>query len=580
MTLRRRHQLAAIAVPIVLGVAMLVAAPWLLPSTTEIAGVDSRLRPPAAPVTALPAPTPSPVEPSPVAASPTPTPPSLAQRIATDDAAALSALTDRLLASGAAVSSAGVAYDLVAAGRPQVALAYLAARPDGKTPATWRLRFDQSRATGDSAAALALLTAAASARTGVAAADIVAAGYAMSRPDLIVRAATVGAIPPLDARLTLDLVRRYEAGGRVADIAAIDRIAKSDWRTADPWLALRIANRTGDKAAALRAAALLPPRDRAAAEQQILARSGDRAGLLASLRREAVQPGVDKAAIAERLLDAGDRAGAIAALQSAAATQPPTSPASRRLLYLMGPRPEAASVAWLRRRATSGSGQSQRDWLLPYADRDTPREALATLSRHPLAARTDVLLLRLRLAHAASDEDAGRTALAQLLDGRSLEAAELRQIAATTPRTLSPALSAALSRRRADAGLIGLQERMDLAWGRWNRGDAAGTVAALRPYLADRPNDVAALRLMGEAQSRLSGADAARPWFERALARSDSPSRASVELLERLGRRAEALRMVADLRAGAPRDRALAALHARLLIAQGEPGRARTVLAQ
>jgi predicted Zn-dependent protease len=51
-------------------------------------------------------------------------------------------------------------------------------------------------------------------------------------------------------------------------------------------------------------------------------------------------------------------------------------------------------------------------------------------------------------------------------------------------------------------------------------------------------------------------------------------------LLDRLGRRNEAVNLVEALRVDAPQDRALAALHARLLIAQGQPGRARTVLLQ
>ena len=78
----------------------------------------------------------------------------------------------------------------------------------------------------------------------------------------------------------------------------------------------------------------------------------------------------------------------------------------------------------------------------------------------------------------------------------------------------------------------------------------------------------------------MGGERAARPWLDRALVQTPAASKARVEILEKLGRRAEAVALVETLRAETPRDRSLAALHARLLIAQGQPGRARAVLAQ
>jgi predicted Zn-dependent protease len=85
---------------------------------------------------------------------------------------------------------------------------------------------------------------------------------------------------------------------------------------------------------------------------------------------------------------------------------------------------------------------------------------------------------------------------------------------------------------------------------------------------------------MADVQARLGGERAARPWLDRALAQTPADSKARVEILEKLGRRSEAVVLVETLRSEMPRDRSLAALHARLLIAQGQPGRARTVLAQ
>ncbi|MEG8054836.1 tetratricopeptide repeat protein [Sphingomonas aerolata] len=85
---------------------------------------------------------------------------------------------------------------------------------------------------------------------------------------------------------------------------------------------------------------------------------------------------------------------------------------------------------------------------------------------------------------------------------------------------------------------------------------------------------------MADVQARIGGAREARPWLERALAQTPADSRARAEVLEKLGRQDEAVRLVETLRSETPQDRSLAALHARLLITQGQPGRARTVLAQ
>ncbi|QPT09736.1 hypothetical protein [Sphingomonas paucimobilis] len=121
------------------------------------------------------------------------------------------------------VTTAQVAYDLAAAGRPAVALAYLAARADGTGPATWLLRVDLLRKLGRRKEAEALLAAAATRPIGVPPAAIIATGYALDRPDLIIAAAASGAIPPPDAKLAHDLAQRAEARGRLDWLAQLDR---------------------------------------------------------------------------------------------------------------------------------------------------------------------------------------------------------------------------------------------------------------------------------------------------------------------------------------------------------------------
>ena len=208
----------AVVVPVLAGLGLLGIGLWLLPGDREVVTAARRAQPAPPRTVAMPTPVPAPPPPAVV-----PQEPALAAAILTEDAAGLAALTARLIAGGRPVTTLQVAYDLVAANRPAVALDYLAARPDGRTAQSWRLRFDLSRKTGRVAEAQALLATAA-AHGGVAAADFVAAGYALDRADLIVAAAASGAIPPPDAALALDLARRAERTKRYDLIAALDRL--------------------------------------------------------------------------------------------------------------------------------------------------------------------------------------------------------------------------------------------------------------------------------------------------------------------------------------------------------------------
>lgn len=99
----------------------------------------------------------------------------------------------------------------------------------------------------------------------------------------------------------------------------------------------------------------------------------------------------------------------------------------------------------------------------------------------------------------------------------------------------------------------------------------------LQGYLRDRPDDRAALRLMADAQAKLKGDVAARPWLEQLLAITP-PSIDRADLLNRLGRTSDAMALVEMLRRVSPGDRRLDIMLSRLLIASGDPGRARKVL--
>jgi predicted Zn-dependent protease len=62
------------------------------------------------------------------------------------------------------------------------------------------------------------------------------------------------------------------------------------------------------------------------------------------------------------------------------------------------------------------------------------------------------------------------------------------------------------------------------------------------------------------------------------LARTAALSTERVQILGRLGRKREALELIDILRRETPNDRRLSVIHARLLIENGNPGRALKVL--
>jgi hypothetical protein len=572
MRIDRRRGRLAIVLPALAGLGLLAGGLMLLPNDREIRHAARRAQPVPVPSSSMPS---APVSPPTLP----PAHPAIAAQIATADAATLAALTAQLIAEGQSVSTLQVAYDLVAAKRPAVALGYLAARPDGGAATTWRLRVDLLRQTGRTADAAALVARAAQTRGSVAAADIVAAAYAIDRADLVIAAAANHVIPPPDAALSLDLARRADKAGRTDLIALLDKATAANWRAADPWLAIRVAARARDTAAGLRAANYLPVEQRATARETILTEAGDRDGLRTELLARAEAPGAQPEREAERLLASGYRSDAMAVLRRAAAGQSTTASAAQRLLYLMGPRPGADDLAWLEQQSMHGGADQQRAWLTRYAERDRPGEALAFLSRHPLASQTDVMLMRLSLARASGNDTAGRAVLASLLDGRSLDPAQVAALSAAAPAKMEPAQAAGIAKRRVAAEVAAPRDQLDLAWTAWNAGDAKGAAKWLGQHLANDPTDLPALRLMADVQARIGGERSARPWLDRALAQTPAASKARVEILEKLGRRVEAVALVETLRAEAPRDRSLAALHARLLIAQGQAGRARTVLA-
>src|SRR3546814_15590910 len=101
--------------------------------------------------------------------------------------------------------------------------------------------------------------------------DLVEASYALGQPDLLILAAEHGAMAPLDPARSLDLASWANAAGRYDLIARIDRSGTPRWRERNPWLAITLAQRSGDIRSAPRSASILPTGREAARESIVLA---------------------------------------------------------------------------------------------------------------------------------------------------------------------------------------------------------------------------------------------------------------------------------------------------------------------
>jgi tetratricopeptide (TPR) repeat protein len=567
-----------------LGVIMLAGAWWLLPSNALVMDVIRRATPLQPPPPAAPT---LPIQTSAIRIPPAP--PSagiagpksskvfelerlLAEGARTANADVLSALAVQLDRAGGPTPTIATTYNIIASGRHAVARAFLDRRPDKSQAALWRLRFALCRATNDANAALGLLQTAAHTPGASPPRDLIEAAYELNQPELIVVAAENGALARLDGPLSLDIARRAANAGRFDLVTRLDRVGTADWRRADPWLAMDFARRTGDTASALHFAALLPT-GQAAAREAIILGSGDKQAVRAMLLDQAqAQPG-ERPLIAQKLLETGFRSDAMGLLRSEATGLTPNDPRVSRLLFLMGPRPDAEGLAWLQTRATQDPS-----WRKIYLERAQPNVALGFAEANSSDQDTAMLLTRMKLAADARDLKASVRALDLLLDGRVLTAQQLSAATAQTLPGMPTRFTLALARARVAAGAALDSDRRDLAWAAWNRNDYTEASSQLQAHLRLVPDDPDALMLMANVATRLKGKAAAKPWLERALTEAPPNSRQRVELLEQLNRNAEAIALVEAMRVKSPGDKSLAIVHSRLLIASGHPGRAQKAL--
>jgi len=322
-----------------------------------------------------------------------------------------------------------------------------------------------------------------------------------------------------------------------------------------------------------------------------LERAGLRDELRANLLRRAGDPALaaeQRRAIAFRLLDLGGKAAALELFQALAAGKAADSPEAQQVLFLMGPRPEAAQIDWIDAQARGAAGAARLGWVQVLLNAGAARQATALLE-------ADAALPG-RVGGAASV--AASDAYLALGD----RAAALRVLAARIPGESDPnlaqrqgELAQALGRgdlarqafdrlhllepsRPAGQRLAGLAAFAD--------GDSPRARALLERYLAGAgPADWEVHYALAETLVRQRERAAARPHHEAAIAAIDRLERAPVfaraakaYALYRVARTDEALALFKRLLQEQPGNRDLRADYAGVLLELGRTAEARGVL--
>ena len=260
----------------------------------------------------------------------------------------------------------------------------------------------------------------------------------------------------------------------------------------------------------------------------------------------------DRRDIGFNLLVYGAKAAAVQAFEINLETETSRSEDFDELLYLWGPRPSPDNLAWLSRRAATAKGVEKAAWLNALNDR---RESTRETDQQPATpvSRAD------QLAEAA--QDAG--------DHGNAAAARQNYKAALEAEPYNPARMRDLAQTEFD------QKHYDAAAVEFNRYFAAGG--------KDPQSDF----MFGDLLVRQNRSAEAKPYFQQALdqidAEKDPPLQdmaTRAELLQRLGRIEEARQQYDILIKAHPKDTAIRADYAGMLVEAGDLDAAKELVSQ
>lgn len=286
------------------------------------------------------------------------------------------------------------------------------------------------------------------------------------------------------------------------------------------------------------------------------------------------------------LLEMGEKPAAQTLLTTLAAGQGPDGDDMRQLYFLWGPRPDAAALEWVERRARQAPTTTVKAaWLVKLTEFGAAERALAALGGGDPP--TDPALLRpyIEAKAATHDGDALTKAikLAAKLDKTPETLRRYARLAEQARRNdaAAAAWSALLIQRPGDGDA--LRQLGMLAY------DGSRYIEAerlLRRYAQRKPDDYEAHYFLGEALTLLKRPTEAAPFYRTALEqlrdKRNLPEQAmqtEAGLLNRLGRVDESVAVFERLRKLRPNDRQVQADYVNMLIENKRLPEARNVLA-
>jgi tetratricopeptide (TPR) repeat protein len=290
--------------------------------------------------------------------------------------------------------------------------------------------------------------------------------------------------------------------------------------------------------------------------EDILRRSGQREILCRRWRERAERPSTSddaRRAIAYQLLEQGDKAGAERILLRLAASEPPGHADVDELIFLWGPRPEAAALDWLLARAQSSTNAAdQAQWLRFILDGGAAAKVAAWAQSRPPEEPLAPPVLGVYLESLVALDDVARLA-AIIPSGAAQD---------TDPERLRFIGRAAIEAERFDDAQTAYERLLQRAPGDLDATRNLGRLAyrnyahdEARKYFAQLgPNDAEAQCCLGEIALRENAAETAAARFRRAEAILPNDPAAPFEqrllrarALRGLGRNTEALALFAQL---------------------------------
>lgn len=309
---------------------------------------------------------------------------------------------------------------------------------------------------------------------------------------------------------------------------------------------------------------------------------------LARLAADATVPAERRRGAAFGLLERGDKAAAVAGFRTLAAGGDPQSPDARQLLYLWGPKPDAAALDWLTEQARRTQGAARQGWLallVELGGGDRVR-AMAETAGAARDAALDVTYAEALSIDPTSDP---RTLLAAIDRVAALDDSvdALRRIARSAERSRHRAAA-----DRAWAGVLSqagddteaLRQRGMIAY---DEGRSTVAERFLGRHLARAADggDFEANYFYAETLAQRGRTGEAPPYWRRALQRiAATPDKSfymrlvEANVLSRLGRVEESVARFEALRRERPADAGLTADYGAMLLQHGRIRRAGEVL--